>query len=206
MIGPERGVRRARRRVARRVGSRSLRRYVGVGAYALFAALVGCDADAPPPLGEAIGYELVQVWRTGDLETSEALFHPLAVYEDRSSGTEAPGGPEAAAWAAAVRDWLDPLFIEVVDLRATDTSASIEWLREGLAVVGDTARSVRIEGVTLLEIENGLVLRATEYFDPSPLIVARGGAVTYPGEEPLRLPAVEGDDADGVLRRPPPTP
>ena len=41
-------------------------------------------------------------------------------------------------------------------------------------------RSFRVEGVTLLEIDGGRIVRATEYSDPTDLYVALGGSVTLP--------------------------
>ena len=54
-----------------------------------------------------------------------------------------------------------------------------------------------VDGVTLVELEDGLIVRAADYGDPTSLVLAEGGIVVLPGGDTLRaLPE--------TVTRPPP--
>lgn len=175
------------------------RMLTSAGLLVLAALLPACATDEGPTVGERVATELVEVWRTGDQIAAEDLLDPAVTWEDRGSGTMALGFPEAVEYLLGIHSWTESLFVDVVSIEATDTSATLEWIMEGVTTVpGDpAARShFRVEGATLLQIEGGQIVSAVDYSNPINLILARGGAVTLPDGTVLQANRIE-DEAGG---------
>ena len=164
----------------------------------LLLPLVACGGVDAPPESERLAWELVEVWRTGDVDAAAALVDPTAVYEDRISGMDARGAPEVIDLLTNGMAWAEGFFVEVSNVRAAEDHAVIEWLREGSVIPADGGdpRRFRIAGVTLIEVEAGRIVRAVDYADPSELYVAMGGRVVLPGGEELQPVPEGGDTAD----------
>lgn len=158
---------------------RSLRPLLAIAVLGLFA----CSGEEAPPIGERVATELIEVWRTGDRIAAEELLDPAVTWDDRSSGTSALGFPEVVEYLLGIHTWTESLFVDAVSIQATDNSASVEWIMEGVTTAIDdpgTRSHFRVEGVTLLEIERGRIVAAVDYSSPLNLILARGGSVTLP--------------------------
>lgn len=74
--------------------------------------------------------------------------------------------------------------------------AVAEWVLEGnrqgpSGLSGDSLvlRRFRVDGLTLIEVQGGLIVRAADYGDPIPLVLAEGGAVVFPDGDTLRAEA-----------------
>lgn len=172
-------------------------RFAGLAVVALVLATSACSEEAPLPIGERLATELIEVWRTGDRIAAESILDPAVTWEDRSSGTAALGFPEAVEYLLGIHDWTESLFVDVVSIQATDHSASVEWIMEGVTTAqGDAgARShFRIEGATLLQIERGVIVAAVDYSNPLDLILARGGAVRLPDGTELQPRLIEDEE------------
>ena len=93
------------------------------------------------------------------------------------------------------------VFLEVIAYHSADGMAAAEWVLDGtrLSPSPDSLvlRWFRVDGVTLIELEDGLIVRAADYGDPTSLVLAEGGIVVLPGGDTLRaLPE--------TVTRPPP--
>ena len=55
-----------------------------------------------------------------------------------------------------------------------------------------TEREFILNGITIIEIEDGLIRRAADYIDTMPLLLQLGSEVTLPDGEVLRLDGPDG--------------
>ena len=126
----------------------------------------------------------------------EGLFHPTAVYDDFTSGVTYRDLPEIAAFMEAFHTADGAVFLDVISYHAGEGIAAAEWVLEGSrqgpsGVSGDSlvVRRFRVDGLTLIEVQGGLIVRAADYGDPIPLVLAEGGAVVLPEGDTLRAGA-----------------
>ena len=157
--------------------------------------LGGCASDEAAPESERIAFELLEVWRSGDPDLAADLLSATVVWQDPATDFEARGLPEVVAYLAPDPAAVDGLFIDVVEVRASDDHAVIEWIREGTVVPADGGprRRYTSRGVTLIEVEGGRIVRGIDYGDPTPERLARGGSVVLPDGTELR-PVVLDDE------------
>jgi hypothetical protein len=150
-------------------------------------------AEAPDRTTEELRLiELMEMRRTGDPEGIEGVFHPTAVYDDFTSGTQHRELPEITAF---IRGWHSPdgaTFVDVVQYHAGDGVAVAEWVLEGTrsGPARDdpdslVLRRFRVDGLTLVEVEDGLIVRAADYADPTSLLLAEGAVVVLPEGDTL---------------------
>ena len=50
-----------------------------------------------------------------------------------------------------------------------------------------SGREIVLNGVTVIEVEGGRILRAADYLDALPMVLQLGGRVEYPGGAVLEL-------------------
>lgn len=176
------------------VGRRAV---AGVAWPLLLAGAAGCSGDGPPPptAAEALLVEALEMRRTGDVEGVLDAFHPVATWEDHPSQTEYRGAEEIAAFLGGIHAWADGVFLDVVRMYALGDVAVAEWVLEGTQarpIPGQldsvTYRRFRIEGVTLVEVEGRLIVRAVDYADVAPFFLDLGARVTLPGGSVLARP------------------
>lgn len=163
----------------------------------------GCtpEADGGPTLAETRLVELLEMRRTGVVDRAAEVLDPVAVYEDYPNQVEYRGLPEIAGYLEGLHRWADAVFLDVTRTHAAQDWAAAEWVLEGEQVapfpgVADSAtfRRFRLEGITVVELERGLVVRAADYGDMVPLILGLGGSVTLPSGEVVteELPPADG--------------
>lgn len=162
----------------------------------------GCaPGEVPEPsLVELRLLELMAMRQSGDVAGAEDIFHPVAVYDDYPNQVQYRGLPEIAGFVQGLHRWASGVFLDVVRVHVGADRAVAEWVLEGVQSsaypgVADSAtfRRFRLEGVTVVEVERGLIVRAADYADMVPLILDLGGSVTLPSGEVVRLPdPVEG--------------
>lgn len=162
-------------------------------ALALLAPACTPGGDGQPTVAELRLMELLEMRRTGDLTGIEEVFHPVAVYQDRPNQVEYQGLPEIQAFLEGFHGWATGVFLDVVALHVGDGVAVAEWVLEGTQGgpapgLGDPAerRRFRLEGVTVVEVEQGLVVRAADYADPTPMLLELGGTLILPDGDTLR--------------------
>ncbi|HSG46490.1 MAG TPA: nuclear transport factor 2 family protein [Longimicrobiales bacterium] len=174
----------------------------GAGRAAVVVALVagsaaGCArGEMPEPsLAEVRLMEVMAMRHSGDVTGAEDIFHPAAVYDDYPNQLQHRGLPEIADFIQGLHRWASGVFLDVVRVHAAGDRAVAEWVLDGVQSapypgVADSAtfRRFRLEGVTVVEVERGLVVRVADYADMVPLILELGGSVTLPSGEVVVLP------------------
>ena len=137
---------------------------------------------------EAIVRSMLSIWETADTAAVLDLFRPDAVYDDFQNQVQYQGLEEIAAYLTHVHSWGTGVYMNVTQVHASETSATAEWV---LSVIHDkpmgergpeaTGREVVLNGVTIIEVEGGLIGRAADYIDGVPMILQLGGRIEYPG-------------------------
>ena len=158
-----------------------------VSALALSACTPGSDRQETLE-SEVIALTMLSIWETADTAAVLDLFWPEAVYDDFPNQIQYRGVAEIASYLTHVHSWGTGVYMNVTQVHASETSATAEWV---LSVIQDkpmgerfpeaTGREVVLNGVTIIEIEGGLITRAADYIDIVPMVLQLGGRIEYPG-------------------------
>jgi steroid delta-isomerase-like uncharacterized protein len=161
-------------------------------------ALTACfPRGGPSPTlarNEIVAYSLIDAWQSGDRDVLTDLFWPAAVYDDFANQVQYQGIQEIVGYVQHVQAWADGLSIDVAAVFPSEEGATVEWVFSAVQVhpIGDrmpvaTGREVVLNGVTILEIENGRIRRAADYVDAMALVLQLGAEVHMPGGSVVRL-------------------
>ncbi len=143
---------------------------------------------------EAVVRTMLSIWETADTAAVLDLFWPEAVYDDFPNQIQYRGLEEIAAYLTHVHSWGMGVYMNVTRVHASETGATAEWV---LSVIQDkplgerfpeaTGREVVLNGVTIIELQGGLIIRAADYLDVVPMVLQLGGRIEYPGGVVLEL-------------------
>ena len=165
----------------------------------LLLALVlatGCARDANPRAyeSETLVRTMLSIWETADTAAVLELFRPDAVYDDFQNQIQYQGQAEIASYLTHVHGWGTNILMNVTQVHASEDGATAEWVPSAIQdkPLGErfpeaTGREVILNGVTIIELEGGLISRAADYIDGVPMILQLGGRVEYPGGAVLEL-------------------
>ena len=172
---------------------------VGLG---IFAASCGGTQDGPAPAtsqAEITARTLMMVWESGDSRELPGLFRPDAVYDDFSNQVQYRGVEEIAQYVGHISSWATDLRVDVGAVHAGPSGATVEWLMSGIqdrpipGVLGiATNREFFVNGVTILELDGDLIIRAADYVDITPLLMQLGATIHLPDGEVRSLESVGG--------------
>lgn len=157
----------------------------------------------PPATGQSILEAYGAAWSSGDVAAVGALYTDDAVREDVPTGTTSNGRAEIEALAAGLFKTDDDVRLEVTDGFAGETWAVVEWTFSG--VRPDTGYELTFRGASVLELENGLIDRESDYYDLPEMqqqIAAAGGtpaALETPAGEAAATPAAATAVATGSI-------
>ena len=146
---------------------------------------------------ELAARSLLASWERGEIERMGEYFWADATYDDFSNSIQHRGLTEIQAYLAQVHEWGSDVVVNVTAVHPSADGAVAEWVFsavqtapvEGTVDVG-TGREVILNGVTILEIDGGLVRRAADYVDSLPFVLQLGGRVERPGGTVLELDGV----------------
>lgn len=163
---------------------------------AIVTAALVLGACAPRPSGpsrleaesEIAIRTLIGMVEAGNADDVAGLFRPDAVYDDFANQHQYRGLEEIAGYVSGGSRWATGVSMNVIDVHVSSTAAVAEWVFTGiqdhpvgalLPVV--TGREVVLNGVTIIEMEDGRIRRAADYVDALPLVLQLGGEVHMPG-------------------------
>ncbi len=137
---------------------------------------------------------------TADTAAILDIFRPDATYEDFANQTAYQGAEEIVGYLTGAHVWGDDVYFNVGRVHATASGAVGEWVFSALHTrpLGDripegTGREVVLNGVTVLEMEGGLIARAADYTDTGAMLLQLGGRIELPGGVVLELESPEGN-------------
>jgi len=181
-----------------------------VGLLALPLILAACARGGPSPLlneNEITARTLMSARETGEIDELARLFHGDAVYDDFPNQAQYRGLEEIAGYLTHLHDWADAVSVSVSEVHVSETGAVVEWVFSavqdkpiGNLVPVATGREVLLNGVTILEIDNGRIRRAADYLDVLPMVLQLGAEMHMPGGSIMRLdlPPMGSDAMDSL--------
>lgn len=125
--------------------------------------LPGAQEASPPAADASIVEAYGAAWSSGDASRVGALYTEDAVREDIPTGTTSNGRSEIEALAAGIFAIDDDVRLDVTDGFSGDGWAVVEWTFSGERK--ETGGEVTFRGASVLELENGLIGRETDYYD-----------------------------------------
>lgn len=166
-------------------------------ALAIIVGACAAPADGPSRVeteNEITVRTLLGMWGSGDAADVAGLFHPDAVYDDFANQEQYRGLQEIASYLSMGTRWATGVNMSVTAVHVSGTGAVAEWVFSGFQErpIGNlfpdvTGREVVLNGVTILEIDQGRIRRAADYMDVLPLVLQLGGEVVMPGGSILKL-------------------
>jgi len=107
-----------------------------------------------------------------DINKLISLFSENCLYEEVATGRRYTGRDNIAAYIRSTIDGIPDTKFTTVNVLATDSLAVVEWIWTGTNSVGwadmgipATNKSLKLRGLSIMEIENGLITRNSDYWD-----------------------------------------
>ncbi len=154
----------------------------------------GAGSDEAAREAELAIRTLMVAWQSADQSAFEELFRTDAVYDDFPNQHTYQGLPEIVGYMQALHAWADDVWFNIGAVHVTGTGAVAEWTFSavqarpiGTEVPVATGAEVVSNGVTIIELENGLIVRAADYMDTRPVMLQLGGRLEMPGGSVLEL-------------------
>ena len=173
---------------------------VAVAVGAVLAAGACAPAAAGPSQAqvenEIAARTLMSLWGAADAQSLAGLFHPDALYDDFANQIQHRGLEEIAGYVNHVYDWSSSVDLSPLAVHTWDEGATVEWVLTaiqdrpiGTRLPTATGREVVLNGVTILEMEDGRIRRAADYVDALPMMLQVGGEIRLPGGAVVRQEA-----------------
>jgi steroid delta-isomerase-like uncharacterized protein len=138
--------------------------------------LLQAQEASPSAAGGSILEAYGEAWSSGEATQVGALYTEDAVREDVPTATTSRGRAEIEALAAGLFETDDDVRLEVTGGFVGETWAVVEWTFSGARK--ETAGEVTFRGVSVIELDNGLISREADYYDLPQMqqqIAAAGG-------------------------------
>ncbi len=118
-------------------------------------------------------------WTKRDVEKVLTYFHEDCVYEDPTLGVIKNGKEGVREFFHEVFSMQPDFHLEYSDYFATDTRGASIWTITNtwngeFHGVDVTGKKVKFIGTTMFEFKDGLILRNTDYWDLTPLMIQLG--------------------------------
>lgn len=166
----------------------TLFRILAVAATAVAVTACTASESSLDKRNELIARRAIAAWAGGDTTTIVHLFKPDAVYDDYPEQEQFQGVEDIVGHLTSLQSWATDISMDVGAVHTGPTSAVVEWTLSlvqnrpmGNLVPMATNKNVVINGITVYQIENGLITRAADYWDASELAIQLGGKVVFPG-------------------------
>lgn len=155
-------------------------------------ATLGLLACGPSPreadtLGRYLMESLVYARQTADTVMMEEIFLPDATYDDYPSQLQHQGIQDIVGFLTSIYEWGDDVYLTLGNVRTGPSSVVGEWYLAAVqsrpipgVISSGTGREVGINGLTLLEIQGGKIVRAADYWDNAQLLLQLGARVELP--------------------------
>jgi steroid delta-isomerase-like uncharacterized protein len=133
--------------------------------------LSGC-ADKGAENNASIARSFMEAWSAHDLDGLTSLFADDCLYEEVASGRTYTTKEGIAEYARATIAGVPDTEFAIVTVVADSRVAAVEWVWRGTNTVGwpsmglpASGRAFELRGLSIIEIEDGLIVRASDYWD-----------------------------------------
>jgi len=171
----------------------------GVGLCATLALIGAACADPGtdsqrPSEGEFTLQVLVAAIATADTAAVYDLFWPEATYDDFANQLTYQGVQEIAGYVLGAHAWGDDVYMNLGVVHRTENGAVGEWVFTAVQSrpLGErypvgTGREVVLNGVTIIEMDGGRIIRAADYTDTAPMMLQLGASFSMPGGQVIEM-------------------
>ena len=137
---------------------------------------------------ETLGRKLMKIWESGEVEKLDLIMSSDAVYTAGQDGDVYDDPDEIKDYISHVGGFSKDFKVDIKSVKATETFSVLEWKMTGFQhkpvpgkISVPTNRKFTVNGVTIVEVENGKIIRATDYLDLLGFVVQLGAKVDLPG-------------------------
>ncbi len=139
-------------------------------------------------LSESLVVQLMEIWQSGDDKKLIAIAQTDMVYHDVPNNHHFKGIEESRSYIKHVHNWASDIKIEITKVHHYEQAALAEWTMTGIQsrpiknrIAIATNNQFTLKGATLIEIENGKIIRAADYIDVLGFVIQLGAEVKLPG-------------------------
>ncbi len=137
----------------------------------LIFSIIGCT-DKKINENEALARSFIDAWSKHDVDKIISLFVDDCLYEEVASGRKFTSKKAIAGYAKSTLSGVPDTDIETVSVIASDHLAMVEWIWKGTNTVGwpsmgipATNKYFEVRGTSVMNIENKLIKRNSDYWD-----------------------------------------
>jgi len=135
-----------------------------------------------------IGAKLMEVWESGDTSLVNELFHEECEYVDIPNNYVFEGLNGVKDYISHVHKWGSDIGMEIRNKKFEGDVGYIEWTFSAIQsnpirgrVPIATNKEIKINGVTLIEIKDNKIKKATDYLDALGFVIQLGSKIELPG-------------------------
>ena len=135
--------------------------------------LFGCnESNKKIHDNEAVAKAFIDAWTSHDADKLTSLFAEDCLYEEVARSLKYTNKKEIAEYVNGVISGVPDTDLEIVSVIVSESMAMAEWIWKGTNTVGwpsmgipATNKYFECRGTSVMEIENGLVKRNSDYWD-----------------------------------------
>jgi len=135
-----------------------------------------------------LALDLIQLWETGDTLRTEKIFSKEGTYTDIANNQVFSGIHEINNYISHIHGWASEIKMTTKNIRITDKFGFIEWqlmAKQTKPIKGRipvaTNNNISLNGVSLIEVKNGKIEKASDYMDVLGFVIQLGSRVELPG-------------------------
>jgi len=137
---------------------------------------------------EKLGSELMILWDTGDTLKTKNIFLKESTYNDIANNQVFSGIQEINKYISHIHTWASEIKMTTRNIKVSNENGYIEWTlnaKQTKPIKGKipvaTNNDIELKGVTLIEVKNGKIEKASDYMDVLGFVIQLGSKIELPG-------------------------
>ena len=137
---------------------------------------------------EKLGTRLMSIWESGDSLQVDEIFHINSEYVDTPNHHIFKGRNGAKDYISHIHSWGSNIEMKIRNKEFSEDHGYIEWTltaTQSNPIIGRvpvaTNKEITINGITLIETKDDLIIKATDYLDALGFVLQLGSKVELPG-------------------------
>ena len=135
----------------------------------------------------SIAQAWANAWKNDDAQGMAALFTPDGIYEDFAFQARFQGSDGVAMWVDITAKAIPDARAEIIDAFETGGRVAIRWVFHGtpknFAAIPGTGKSFAVPAVTILDMEDEKIAKASDFYNLADLF-RQGGIASGPWVPP----------------------
>ena len=137
---------------------------------------------------EKLGMELMNLWETGDTLKTTNIFINESTYNDIANNQVFSGIQEINKYISHIHTWASEIKMTTRNIKVSNENGYIEWTlnaKQTKPIIGRipvaTNNDIVLKGVTIIEMKNEKIEKASDYMDVLGFVIQLGSKVELPG-------------------------